>query len=501
MTQLHETWGMPETLSPAQLQVKTFSSQGITHSGNPEAYAGVKWRKGFTRYLICADVFIVFTTLLAFGILQESKTGSHEIWILCAAGLLWIIVMELRRTRAPRILGSGAKEYRSVVESSAVAGGIIAFAAMSMNAIEYRDLILIAMPVGILALLVSRWAARRWLYHQAVLGKALSHVVVVGSVADVKYVMRQINSNAGPAYRIVGMVTTDYSWNESIPSGMSCRFGVETIEEAIASAGADAVIVAGQLKDGPEALKELCWLLEESRTQIIMVSSLTNVAGPRISIRPVDGLPLMHVDLPNFSGGHHVIKRLLDIVLSASALIVLLPVFAALAVLIKKDSPGPTFFVQKRVGVNGNTFRMFKFRSMHSNAEELLDQLQSQSEGNGLLFKMKDDPRVTQVGRWIRKYSLDELPQIFNVLRGEMSLVGPRPPLPKEVQAYEGHVGRRLYIKPGLTGLWQVSGRSDLDWEESVRLDLYYVENWSLTGDIMIMWRTFKVMLNPVGAY
>jgi len=187
--------------------------------------------------------------------------------------------------------------------------------------------------------------------------------------------------------------------------------------------------------------------------------------------------------------------------LSASALIVLLPVFAALAVLIKKDSPGPTFFVQKRVGVNGNTFRMFKFRSMHSNAEELLDQLQSQSEGNGLLFKMKDDPRVTQVGRWIRKYSLDELPQIFNVLRGEMSLVGPRPPLPKEVQAYEGHVGRRLYIKPGLTGLWQVSGRSDLDWEESVRLDLYYVENWSLTGDIMIMWRTFKVMLNPVGAY
>ncbi|GAA4373801.1 hypothetical protein GCM10023166_24830 [Paeniglutamicibacter cryotolerans] len=191
----------------------------------------------------------------------------------------------------------------------------------------------------------------------------------------------------------------------------------------------------------------------------------------------------------------------MDIVLSAVALLALAPLLGVLALLIKKDSKGPVIFAQERIGTNGQSFKMFKLRSMVVNAEEELERLQSKNQGSGLLFKLQDDPRVTKVGAWLRKFSLDELPQIYNVLRGDMSLVGPRPPLPKEVAKYEGHVGRRLYIKPGLTGLWQVSGRSDLDWEEGVRLDLYYVENWSVTGDLMIMWRTFKVMLHPVGAY
>jgi exopolysaccharide biosynthesis polyprenyl glycosylphosphotransferase len=215
----------------------------------------------------------------------------------------------------------------------------------------------------------------------------------------------------------------------------------------------------------------------------------------------VDGLPLLHVEIPQFEGGKHLLKRGFDVVVSGIALIVLSPLFLVLATLIRADSDGKAFFSQERVGRNGETFRILKFRSMVTNAPELLADLMEQNEGSGVLFKIKHDPRVTRLGRILRKYSLDELPQLWNVFTGDMSLVGPRPPLPNEVRDYEDHVRRRLYIKPGLTGMWQINGRSALSWEDSVRLDLYYVENWSVVGDLMILWRTVRVVINPVGAY
>ena len=233
----------------------------------------------------------------------------------------------------------------------------------------------------------------------------------------------------------------------------------------------------------------------------MLSSRLTDVAGPRIHFRPVDGLPLIHVETPTFDGGKHILKRSVDIMLSAIALIVLLPLMIAIGVAIKLDSPGPALFRQRRCSRNGRTFQMLKFRSMVQTAEDDLASLLDRNEGAGVLFKMRNDPRVTRVGRKLRRYSLDELPQIWNVLVGDMSIVGPRPPLVTEAACYEGKVRRRLFIKPGMTGLWQISGRSDLSWEESVRLDLYYVENWSLTGDLMIMWRTVKELVNPKGAY
>lgn len=218
-------------------------------------------------------------------------------------------------------------------------------------------------------------------------------------------------------------------------------------------------------------------------------------------MRPVEGLPLMHVESLQFAGGRHLMKRALDVAVSATALLILAPLFLALSIAIRRDSPGGAFFKQERAGKDSAVFTMYKFRSMVTTAEDELELLKDQNQGGGVLFKLRDDPRVTRIGAVIRKYSLDELPQFWNVLRGDMSLVGPRPPLFSEVSGYEEHTRRRLLIKPGLTGLWQVSGRSDLDWDESVRLDLYYVENWSVAGDLIIMWRTFKVMLKPVGAY
>jgi exopolysaccharide biosynthesis polyprenyl glycosylphosphotransferase len=200
-------------------------------------------------------------------------------------------------------------------------------------------------------------------------------------------------------------------------------------------------------------------------------------------------------------GGQGVAKRLFDVLASTLLIIVSSPLMAVVAILVKVESSGPVLFKQERVGMEGKHFPMLKFRSMVLDAEQHLTDLAHHNEGSGLLFKMKNDPRVTRVGKLLRKFSLDELPQLFNVFAGSMSLVGPRPPLPSEVAAYEQDVRRRLLVKPGLTGLWQVSGRSNLSWQDSVRLDLYYVENWSLAGDLMILLRTFRAVFRGAGAY
>lgn len=253
----------------------------------------------------------------------------------------------------------------------------------------------------------------------------------------------------------------------------------------------------------PERVRELSWSLEPGRQHLVVAPSLTDIGGPRIHTRPVQGLPLIHVETPTYSGRKLYTKRAFDLVGAALLVVVLSPLLLVLAVLVKTTSTGPVFFHQERVGLNGSTFRMIKFRSMVVDAEERLQELSAldRAEGNDVLFKMRNDPRVTRVGGFMRRYSLDEVPQLFNVLAGSMSLVGPRPPLAREVARYDTHVHRRFLVKPGMTGLWQVSGRSDLSWEDSVRLDLYYVENWSITGDLIILWRTARTVLSSQGAY
>jgi exopolysaccharide biosynthesis polyprenyl glycosylphosphotransferase len=271
--------------------------------------------------------------------------------------------------------------------------------------------------------------------------------------------------------------------------------------EAVDTTTADTVILTGADAINPQVMRKLGWDLEARGVRLIVAPALTDIAGPRIHARPVAGLPLIHVDFPTFEGRRHSAKRAFDIIASGLGLVLLSPVFLLLTILVRRDSPGPAFFRQERVGLNGKRFAMHKFRSMVPDAEAQLRTLLDQSDGNGVLFKLKQDPRVTKVGAVLRRYSLDELPQLIDVFRGDMSLVGPRPPLAHEVEQYDDWSHRRLLVKPGITGLWQVSGRSELSWEDSVRLDLYYVENWSLTGDIIILWRTLKAVIRPVGAY
>lgn len=440
-------------------------------------------------------------------ILKNPVGGAAPTGILTSAvaiGVGWLVMLSMFRTRDPRLIGIGVSEYKRIIQASTATFSLLAVAVVLFELQDFRNFLLIMLPAGLIGLLLSRWVWRNWLMRQREFGLFLSKVIVVGRHDDVEYVVGQLAKKTGAVYDVVGTVLEGRDRSQSIQAGsrrVPVVFGLGKVEKLVADTGADAVIVAGHLHKGSKYIRELGWRLERTATELVLASTLTNVAGPRIQMRPVEGLPLMHVEMPQFTGGRHVVKRMMDVAVSLSALIVLAPLFAIVALIIRRDSPGPVIFKQNRVGRGSAEFSMYKFRTMVVTAEADLAELRDRNEGSGLLFKMHNDPRVTRVGRWLRRYSIDEFPQLFNVLRGDMALVGPRPPLPSEVSDYAGHTHRRLFIKPGLTGLWQISGRSDLGWDESVRLDLYYVENWSVTGDLMIMWRTFKVMVQPVGAY
>ncbi len=470
------------------------------------------WRRHFRRDLVLSDTAIV-TIVIAISLLGRFGLQPALVdiagfkveygFVAAIIGAMWLLLLAAFRTRNVRVLGVGFNEYKGVVNASLFTFGILAITFLVFQVQIARGFFIVALPIGLSALLLERWVWRRWLNHMRNSGRYLSHAIVVGEVSDVDYVVRQIDKKSGAAYRIVGV---------AVPQGDSVKVSfadspvpvianLDGVADAARAIRADAVIVAGNPSSGSTFIRDLGWELEGLGAELIVASSLTNVAGPRIHFRPVEGLPLMHVELPQFEGGKHLLKRAFDVVLASAALIALAPLFLLIAIAIRRDSAGPVLFRQERVGRNGETFRMLKFRSMVQSAESDLHGLLEKNEGSGLLFKMKNDPRITNVGQVLRKFSLDELPQFWNVLLGHMSLVGPRPPLQTEVEGYERHVHRRLYIKPGLTGMWQVNGRSDLSWDESVRLDLYYVENWSLTGDLIILWRTFRVLTHPVGAY
>lgn len=474
---------------------------------------GTRWSNKYRRILVASDVCVILAVALIaqvarFG-LDEARVavgwldvGYLQISVLIAAA--WMFALGAYRTRDPRIVGIGVDEYKRVVSATVALLGVLAILCLLFQVDIARSYFALAFPLGVAGLIGSRWVLRRWLTRQRTKGHFLSQVLVLGKPKDVSYVVNQIEKKSGAAYHVVGVCLTGNSGMKWLSFGRRAVPVVpeaSSIVEAVREFGADAVIVAGPGKGGGKYIQELGWQLEESATELILTTGLTNVAGPRIHARPVEGLPLMHVELPQYTGARHTLKRLFDIVASASALLFLLPVFLLLAILIKRDSHGKVLFRQERVGKDGKKFLMIKFRSMVESAEDDLSGLLDQNEGAGMLFKMQHDPRVTEVGRWMRKYSLDELPQFWNILRGDMSLVGPRPPLQREVDGYKNRVHRRLYIKPGLTGMWQTNGRSELNWRDSVRLDLYYVENWSLAGDLIIIWRTALQMIKPVGAY
>lgn len=464
-----------------------------------------RWERHYRLLLHSTDVGVIGVAVGVTAAIQIQLGASPvdtalRATLLCA---LWLVLLGGTHTRDAALFRPSVVEYRGVAHATGLAFGFSAIGDALMSLHGMQLLLLVALPLGLGMLMLSRWSWRRWLIHQRNQGAFSSRTLVVGDHDDVEYVISSLGRSPCSGLRVVGVTLLNGNASELVVGdGAYPVLGNSGNIAAVArDLGTDTIIVASRPQGDADFVKRLSWQLEGTAAELVLSSGLADVAGPRLSFEALDGLPLIRMQIPSYSGGQHVVKRALDIAVALCALVPIALALPVLALLIKLDSRGPAFFLQERVGRDGRIFKMVKLRSMSTDAEQRLAVLRDQNEGAGLLFKMKDDPRVTRVGRLLRKLSLDELPQFWNVLIGDMSVVGPRPPLPSEVTGYDGRVFRRLYIKPGITGLWQVSGRSDLSWDESVRLDLRYVENWSVISDLQIMWRTAKVMVRPSGAY
>ncbi len=456
-------------------------------------------------------VSMLVAQLSRFGITTEPHLVTAGInpnyWVVSVFfAMFWWIVLGASGTRDLRILGAGSEEYKRVSVSTLYLFGGVAIISYVLDLSTARGYVGVALPVGLVFLLVSRWRMRRWLVKHRIRGNFTRRLLLVGGPAAVEHLYNALSAEPGAGFKTVGAILPGHSLTspkgEELPVPVvSVSTSLSGILDTLELYEIDAIAISSGSLLKPRTIRQLGWELQERRISMIMAPALIDVAGPRIHTQPIAGLPLIHVTTPELKGGQAILKRSFDILGAALGLLALSPLFLVISVLIKRDSPGPVFFHQERVGLNGKHFLMHKFRSMVVDAEDRLAALQPASEGNGVLFKLKDDPRITQLGAFIRRYSIDELPQLWNVLAGEMSMVGPRPPLRSEVAAYEKYVSRRLMVNPGVTGLWQVSGRSDLSWDESVRLDLYYVENWSLMQDLVILFRTAKAVMGKDGAY
>ena len=471
------------------------------------------WERRYGNRLVISDVCVVFLTvamaqIFRFGAspadLEIMSSGKHEFTLAYTAvsaiiAFVWLASLTIVDSRHPQVYGVGTSEYKRVVNATFFAFGSYAIVAYLLRAPIGRSYLLFALPVGLFLLLFTRWFWRKRLHRQRRRNHNQYRTLIVGEQNKCRHVAEELVRSTYAGFNLVGAISSS-KYAELIP-GVPVLGGYDGILEVVDAERLDTVVVTSSDEIDTVQLKTLSWELERRQVDLIVAASLTDVAGPRIHMRPVANMPLIHIDFPKFVGRKQFVKRMFDIVVSGVLIVLLSPLLLALTLIVKMTSRGPVLFKQERIGLGAAPFKMFKFRSMVVDAEERLAELQDLSEGNGVLFKMKNDPRVTPVGRVLRKFSLDELPQLFNVFGGSMSLVGPRPQLPKEVATYERWVRRRLLVKPGITGLWQVSGRSDLSWEDSVRLDLYYVENWSLAGDALLILRTIKTVLQPEGAY
>jgi exopolysaccharide biosynthesis polyprenyl glycosylphosphotransferase len=461
------------------------------------------WRTAFVRATIVTDVAV----LVLAGVLAQLAPASGPIGNMGYAtvlGIAWWGFLSFGRAHESRFLGDGPEEFRRVANASLRLGFTVTFLAYTFRLPIHRVFLAVFLALGTTLLLIGRYGLRVARQFGRRRGRFMQKVVLAGSYQHVRELARQMRADRLTGLTVVGVCLPDVSLarfdlgaDETVPVVGS----LDTIPGAVSMTGANAVAIATAPEMTGEALRHLSYELEGTGVDLLVAPALTNVTGNRVSLRPMGGVPLLHVDEPELTGARKLVKAVFDRTVALLALVVLTPLLLVLAVIVRTTSAGPAFFRQERIGRDGEPFRVWKLRTMGVDAESQRSALLALNELDGPLFKMRNDPRVTRVGAFLRKYSLDELPQLINVVRGDMSLVGPRPPLASEVAQYVGHAHRRLLVKPGITGLWQVSGRSDLDWAETVRLDLRYVEDWSLGLDLVLLARTILSVLKGRGAY
>ena len=465
-------------------------------SRRPSAWTRDYLRKAAVADFGCAIVGVFIAAQIRFG---NDVTSTYAALSL-ALPVLWIAALWLAGGYDVRFIGTGSDEFRKVLNAGVGLTAAVALVSYAVNLDLSRGYVVIALPSVTLFDLIARYGIRKRLHKLRASGQCMDSVVAVGHELAVADLISELRRDRYHGLTVVGACVVRPGECDEV-ADVPIYGGLNDVTAAVKAFGADTVAVLACPEMDGIRLRSLAWELEKSGTDLCVSPALLDVAGPRTTIRQTAGLTLLHVDHPQLNGFRLVAKGLFDRCAAAAALIMLVPVLAVLALAIRLSDHGPALFTQIRVGKDGRAFKLYKFRTMVVDAEQRRAQLMARNDLDGVLFKLRKDPRVTAVGAHLRRWSMDELPQLFNVILGDMSLVGPRPALPSEAEKYAEHVRRRLVVKPGITGLWQVNGRCDLSWDESVRLDLRYVENWSFALDLQIMWKTISALWRGSGAY
>ncbi|WP_135357710.1 sugar transferase [Mycolicibacterium sp. NCC-Tsukiji] len=473
------------------------------------------WQPSLARRVLVTDTAtVVLAVLLAQWVRFGRESHYAPVTAMYFTGYsvllagIWLGALSLYHARSAPILGRGIEEYRRVAAASFWTFGALAIVSLLTRAEIARGYLALAFPLGTCGLLAGRQLWRRQVRARRLAGDCQTSVLAIGDREAVAVLAGALMNDPGDGYVVIGA---------GIPGDADARGDVITIgdtvipvlgdeNDALDALGdncpADTVALTDAEHFGCTGIQRLTWRLEASDVDLVVSPGLLDVAGARLAMAPVAGMPLLHVEKPQYRGAKRFQKKAFDFGFALAALIGTSPVFLLAALAIKLTSRGPVFYRAERIGLDGKPFTMIKFRSMVVDADARLEEYLSSNEiDGGVMFKMRQDPRVTSVGRVLRRYSIDELPQFLNVLKQDMSVVGPRPPLRREVETYNGDIRRKLLVKPGVTGLWQISGRSNLSWDKSVRLDLSYVDNWSMVTDLGIILKTITAVARGEGAY
>lgn len=453
--------------------------------------------------LVVSDIFTLTVSFsIAVGVLRytdpHTLTGVEAIATMLI-GVVWMIALRLTGTYALQHVRAGATEYKRAINATWIAGGTTGIMCYLLSYGYPRLFFGTWMLVGVALLCVFRWVRRRMMQRLHRRGLLLTQVIIAGDVQRVDEIATVLDREKWTGYQVRGAVT--HNTEGSTSSGIPVLGSFAELPKVLESTDVHVVVFTEGTFGSSGEFRRFAWQLEQSQIQIVLAPTLADISAERLECRPVAGLPLLHVGPPTALRSLRGLKRTMDIVGAALALVLTGPILLAAMLAVKVEDRGPVFFRQRRIGLDGTPFDCLKLRSMCVDAEARLVALQREGAGNEVMFKMKEDPRITRTGKFIRRYSIDELPQLWNILIGEMSLVGPRPALPREVEQYDLDARRRLRVRPGLTGLWQVSGRSSLSWADTVRLDLYYVDNWAFVQDLFILLRTAKAVVGKDGAY
>ena len=510
-----------------QFEPMTFSNTPFS-VGEDGRYKGKRnqvvpaWRYSFVACLVMVDLAVM---LISLSISLWSNNAAYNaivhvmpFWLfLVCFSLIWVLSLTFAGTYHRHVMAEGYELYAKIINASLLT--IITYCSLAFifNLSLPRTALIVAPIIAFFLEVIARWQMRQWQHRSRQKGACKYKTVVIGSSDGINRALRTMQDYSNWGYSPIAVCPIEADGNEKDSYVVTSFEPDPSIEGAdklkvipfnsafprtCESLGAQEVYVADVLSRDSEMLHGISLAVESLGMELALAVSLADVSGHRLYLRNTAEQPVLLASLPQYTNATYVIKRLLDIVVSAFALLISSPLMLGTAIAIKLDDGGPIFFSQECIGLHGKPFTMYKFRSMVTNAEELKKKL---AEENGqtdrFIFKMKDDPRITKVGRFIRKTSLDEFPQFFNVLKGDMSLVGPRPALPEEVARYGSLYSTRLLVKPGITGPWQVSGRSDLSQEQSEYLDVSYIENWSIAGDLAILAKTVLVVFRGTGSY